>query len=203
MSSAYRLSLHATSHHQSSCSAFSTDWNIIWDCSIPPKVKIFVWQLCHNALATGKNVAKRGIRLHDICLSCHSSPEDDVHLFLTCDYEKPVWSELDFHLYALISKATSWLHLFHVFVSESPGQMEDLQKFIMCLWGLWLVQNQLVFSGTSWTTKATIEKALCFLQAFQRQHQESIMPSVDSQKSHLKWLPPEPGWIMLNTNAAY
>lgn len=51
--------------------------------------------------------------------------------------------------------------------------------------------------------KASIEKALCFLHAFNRTHQNSTLPTVGSQSSPTRWIPPAMGWLMLNTDAAY
>lgn len=203
VSSAYKLGLCQTSQHQPSCSAPSPDWNVIWDCNIPPKVKIFAWQLCHQALATNKNVAHRGIHQQLNCLQCHVVPEDDVHLFLQCPYTKQAWTHTDCFSSEFLSKATSWLHLFHLILETLPEYPDALPKFIMCLWGLWTSRNQLVFAGKHLEASDSILKALCFLRAFQSQNSPASRPPKPIPSSRSHWFPPDPGWIMLNTDASY
>ncbi|KAL0412615.1 UNVERIFIED_CONTAM: putative mitochondrial protein [Sesamum radiatum] len=34
-------------------------WRKLWQASLPNKIKVFIWRVCHNALPTGVNLAKR------------------------------------------------------------------------------------------------------------------------------------------------
>ena len=46
-----------------------------------PKLKVFLWQICHDALATRTNLLKRGLNLDPICPLCHPELESISHLF--------------------------------------------------------------------------------------------------------------------------
>lgn len=53
VSSSYRLAVQTSMARQASGSSGKLDWLLLWHLQIPPKIKIFAWQLCHNALAMG------------------------------------------------------------------------------------------------------------------------------------------------------
>ena len=49
-------------------------WKKLWHLNIPPKVHIFAWKMCMNALPTFVNLQKRGVNLCDICSACGKEP---------------------------------------------------------------------------------------------------------------------------------
>lgn len=132
-----------------SSSTVSIDWLLPWGLPVPPKIKIFVWHLCHNGLATRENLLRRGIGHDASCTKCHRSMEDDTHLFLQCDYVKAAWNATKFATYGYLSQATSWLHIFRLLKEHSANDWDVLAKYAMCLWGIWTDQNRFVFTGKS------------------------------------------------------
>lgn len=186
-----------------SSSVNTFDWKILWDCLIPPKITIFAWQFCHNALATGTNLTKRQIRQINICPRYYHMVEDDLHLFVLCPFARSLWRETDFNVPVLMHKATSWLHLLHLLVDDSDRKKERLCCFIVCLWGFWIARNKWVFSGQLENPKTIVESSLAFLSSFQ--HSRVVIP-LDANRplEHpSKWLPPDIGWFILNTGASF
>lgn len=60
-------------------------WKRIWKLHLPPKLKIFCWNICHNALPTKDNLYRRRISPDPLCPLCHThQPETIEHLFLLC-----------------------------------------------------------------------------------------------------------------------
>ena len=47
----------------SSSDARSPLWKKLWHLNIPPKVRIFAWKMCMNALPTYVNLQKRGVNI--------------------------------------------------------------------------------------------------------------------------------------------
>lgn len=121
----------------------SEDW--FGTAKICLKVKLFAWQLCHNSLATCSNLIYRKICTFGRCLRCFAEVEDDHHLFLHCSYAMEGWLKIDFFPYQLLPKATSWLHLFRLISDDGPKESNNLDRFVMGLWGLWIARNRLVF----------------------------------------------------------
>jgi len=50
-----------------------------------PKLKLFMWQLCHESFPTRGNLMKRGMSSIDpLCSLYQRETEDAKHLFLRC-----------------------------------------------------------------------------------------------------------------------
>ncbi|KAL0437725.1 UNVERIFIED_CONTAM: hypothetical protein Sradi_0480400 [Sesamum radiatum] len=67
VSSAYRLTLTIdeathTKHRTGSTSGNSPDWKFIWIAILPPKVQLFAWRMCKQAVPTLENLARRGVK---------------------------------------------------------------------------------------------------------------------------------------------
>ena len=76
----------------SSGDARSPLWKKLWHLNIPPKVRIFAWKMCMNALPTFVNLQRRGINLCDIFLACGKELESNFHVFVKCEVARRVWS---------------------------------------------------------------------------------------------------------------
>jgi len=47
-------------------------WNTIWQVPTSPKLRIFLWSLCHNAIATGENLYNQHILSDPTCRLCQN-----------------------------------------------------------------------------------------------------------------------------------
>lgn len=59
-------------------------WCKIWNMRTIPKIKVFMWTLCQNALPTSENLRRRKIAPEATCQLCKKDPETEEHLFLLC-----------------------------------------------------------------------------------------------------------------------
>ena len=66
-------------------------FNWIWKIDTMPKIKIFLWQLCHNALPVKGILFRRGCHLDPQCPLCLNDIETHDHLFSTCSLTMIVW----------------------------------------------------------------------------------------------------------------
>jgi len=83
----YRLSkVNSSALHQT-----TFNWQLnVWNLSVPPKVKMFLWKLQRRALPVGGNLAIRGITSDLACKRC-GGEESELHILLLCPYAKRVW----------------------------------------------------------------------------------------------------------------
>ncbi|KAJ4819339.1 RNA-directed DNA polymerase (reverse transcriptase)-related family protein [Rhynchospora pubera] len=58
----------------------------IWKLKIPPRMKIFLWRLLQNGIATIDNLRKRGWVIPNFCYLCKSHGESVQHLFNDCSF---------------------------------------------------------------------------------------------------------------------
>lgn len=83
--SAYHLKIHQKYRNLEGTSHDKTPlWKTIWSLDIPPRVRMFAWRLCHRALPTGDNIAKRISGIDTKCAICGHILEMDVHVLLWC-----------------------------------------------------------------------------------------------------------------------
>ncbi|KAJ4749612.1 RNA-directed DNA polymerase (reverse transcriptase)-related family protein [Rhynchospora pubera] len=61
-------------------------FSIIWQLTIPPRMKIFIWQVTQEKIATVDNLKKRGWMLVNRCSLCINSEETVEHIFNECSF---------------------------------------------------------------------------------------------------------------------
>lgn len=73
-------------------------WNALWKMQTSPKVRIFIWNVCQNAVPSKENLWKRKILPDPICDLCRESMETVEHLHLLCPWTAWVWSHPEINL---------------------------------------------------------------------------------------------------------
>ncbi|KAL6191125.1 hypothetical protein ACLB2K_037517 [Fragaria x ananassa] len=59
-------------------------WSLIWDLSVPKKVKFFLWRACHGFLPSAERLFKRKIRSHGGCERCGDREKSVIHSLWYC-----------------------------------------------------------------------------------------------------------------------
>ena len=72
----------------------------IWKVDVPPKLKLFLWQLLNQGLPVRSNLHYRCSDVSENCQLCAHPSETEDHLFLTCPVMKDFWNN---------NKTISWL----------------------------------------------------------------------------------------------
>lgn len=66
-------------------------WKQVWKLKVMPRVKMFIYKACSNALPTRANLFRRGCITDPVCGLHGEKMEDIEHLFLRCTAVTPVW----------------------------------------------------------------------------------------------------------------
>ncbi|CAL1372690.1 unnamed protein product [Linum trigynum] len=66
-------------------------WIRLWEANVPPKLKVFLWQIFNRILPTTKALIVRGIEVHPRCSVCWAETETLEHLFLDCLVARALW----------------------------------------------------------------------------------------------------------------
>ncbi|KAL6186103.1 hypothetical protein ACLB2K_042225 [Fragaria x ananassa] len=66
-------------------------WSLIWDLSVPNKVKLFLWRACHAFLPCAERLFKRKIRSHGGCDRCGDREEFVIHSLWYCQVARKLW----------------------------------------------------------------------------------------------------------------
>jgi hypothetical protein len=114
--------------------------NWIWKAKIPLKIKIFMWQLCQDAILSRENMKRRNWLGAPTCSFCRQVESND-HIFFTCNTSRVVWGVLASAMGARCIPTSFWQAMawFHTY---STG----FEKFyINSCWAIWNVRNKITF----------------------------------------------------------
>ncbi|KAK3193074.1 hypothetical protein Dsin_024384 [Dipteronia sinensis] len=133
--SGYRLALSLKTYASASDSLVSQKWwNSLWSLQLPPKVKIFVWRICWNAIPSSQNLWTRNIVDSPWCNRCDAVVESPSHAIFWCKEVKKSWKSAGFdRLLAVVVN----LHVPEVlsYASSLLG-LDDLGRLCMIAWAI-------------------------------------------------------------------
>ncbi|KAL5781025.1 hypothetical protein ACOSP7_006054 [Xanthoceras sorbifolium] len=107
-------------------------WLALWNLNIPPKIKIFIWRVCLNAIPSLCNLCSRKIVVDPCCSRCGDAPESSAHALFWCSSVRPIWESTVF--WDILNLQNAVCH------SKSPRVSADLVS-----WSLSLLRE---FQGT-------------------------------------------------------
>jgi len=118
----------------------------IWKLNVLPKIRVFLWQLCHNALPVRGTLFHRGLHIDPLCPTCSTETEDLDHLFMHCPMANAVWEMAVVHQWLPHlpfnhsgSTLREELHLL------AQSQFPWLTRVVLILWSIWKSRNALIF----------------------------------------------------------
>ncbi|XP_074266449.1 uncharacterized protein LOC141589722 [Silene latifolia] len=116
-------------------------WNRLWNVPVWPRVKLFFWQLCHEALATRANIATRVRGDNSFCSLCNSFFETSSHFFKECIVAQRVWEGLE------INRDEEEGVGIRDWVEARWREMgvREQARFMVGCWALWEHRNKVVF----------------------------------------------------------
>ncbi|CAL1383578.1 unnamed protein product [Linum trigynum] len=121
-------------------------WIRVWDANIPPKLKVFVWQILSRILPTTEALIEKDVEVLPRCPVCWASRETMEHLFLDCPVARALWSQ------AGLESLGEGLprHTFPLFLKKLLAIVHQPSQFlavIAILWRIWRSRNWVVFEG--------------------------------------------------------
>ncbi|KAL5838662.1 hypothetical protein ACOSQ3_015831 [Xanthoceras sorbifolium] len=185
----------------SSSSPDSKWWLALWNLNIPPKIKIFIWRVCHNAIPSLCNLCSRKIVVDPCCSRCGDAPESSAHALFWCSSVRPIWESTVFWDVLNLQRHISCFDLIlWVFVRAKRAEFEE---FCMILWGVWSDRNAVFHSKSPRVNADLVSWSLSLLREFQGTQKVFGSPSQPPrQPCSASWLPPPAGSLKLNTDAA-
>ncbi|XP_056690230.1 uncharacterized protein [Spinacia oleracea] len=190
-------------------SSHTWNYNWIWSLDVPPKIAIFIWQICHNSIPVRSTLQKRNILPFDVCPLCDTYVETMNHLFIQCPSSKLLWD---------LQLTKHWLDYF----ITSHDLLENLTllrkypsalcKFTFLIWSLWKERNDCTFNNASFNPFRVFYKANSAYHEWQSRlqldyHQltgtpittlNSTPPPLPSPPIMVRWYPPPLGTFKLN-----
>ena len=126
-----------------------------------PKIKMFLWQLCHNALPIRGTLLRRGCLIEPQCPLCLNDIETTDHLFGACSQTIIVWELARLQNWhpkqTQIFRSQEWLQVFGTL--KNVCTKKTLQRISILLWSIWKIVNATIFQNE------TFQPIKCFIRA--------------------------------------
>jgi hypothetical protein len=118
----------------------------LWKAKIRLKIKVWLWLIWHNVIATKDTMAERGWTGNPFCQFCRQK-ETSLHLFFSCPATKYVWSCVAKAIGASTRPGNLsqffWWFPRHVSASRN---VQILGVAAIC-WAIWKLCNRACFEG--------------------------------------------------------
>jgi hypothetical protein len=116
----------------------------LWKSKVPLKIKIWLWMIWHNAIATRDNLLKRNWQGSSSCQFCNGT-ETISHLFFTCPAAKFVWSVVG-RLIGAQTRPGSFTQFFWWFPQFVPASRNtQIAGLAAICWAIWKLRNRACF----------------------------------------------------------
>ncbi|XP_074298496.1 uncharacterized protein LOC141629381 [Silene latifolia] len=119
-------------------------WKVIWRTPVIPRVKIFMWQMCHDALPTRHNIARRLDLRDEECQFCSFNSETCLHIFKGCGWVTGVWEGVGLmeQVEVRAERMREWVE-----GVLREGSEEERMVFSLTCWAIWECRNAAIFEG--------------------------------------------------------
>lgn len=168
-----------------------------------PKIRTFLWTVCHNALATKANLFHRHISPTPICSLCtQQTPETIEHLFLFCPWTTGVWKHPKINISvspSTIQRLDDWITEWVTDQRLVPG----LKIIAQLLWQIWRLRNNWIFRCQFPDPNRAVADALAHnrLQSSSAKPRHSI--GTDDGEAGTQWKPPDCDSLKCNIDGSY
>ncbi|CAL1356986.1 unnamed protein product [Linum trigynum] len=166
-----------------------TSWIRLWEANIPPKLKVFVWQIFNRILPTTEALREKDVEIHPRCPVCWEGTETMEHLFLDCPVARALWD------YAGLEHLGQGLprHTFPLFLKNLLAvipQPDLLFAVVAVLWRIWRSRNWVVFEGKQFGFPALMRQYNQQLDEWVRLPTDPIMAMGTPVPAFLNPVPP-------------
>ena len=139
-------------------------WKRIWQLKIPPKIRIFTWKACANALPTMSNLRKRGVNTDGLCPVCGLEEETIMHALCRCSAAKEIWGLWKDCPLVIGAEPLDFSDLAMKFLEvRNP---KDLEILVVAAWAIWHNRNLKVFESDSQGAEQTWDLAISMIYDF-------------------------------------
>ncbi|KAK3194099.1 hypothetical protein Dsin_025409 [Dipteronia sinensis] len=176
-------------------------WNLLWSLVLPPKVKIFIWRACLNAVPSLENLYHRKIVAAPSCTRCASHVESTSHALFGCKAARRVWAASHCSGFLALVRRLPVMDALKFLASHLS--LDDFGLTCMVTWAIWEDRNALLNCGTTKELEMVIAKATTLVDEF-KGSKGALCPQVSptAVNGPQDWVPPPPGLLKLNVGAA-
>ncbi|KAE8722230.1 hypothetical protein F3Y22_tig00014304pilonHSYRG00093 [Hibiscus syriacus] len=175
-------------------------WKIISKLPTLPKIKIFGWRVCHDALPTGHKLVTAGLG-NRICPMCQSEVETALHALKDClnVNEILVLSGLNSGCVDMQANTRkSWLEEI-----VSSFDRDDFIKLLTLLWSNWFRRNKWVHDKELQEARDVVNTAWIIRTEIKNVHDKDPNLNKPLMVSNIWWIKPTEGIFKINIDMAF
>ncbi|KAF4346298.1 hypothetical protein G4B88_005191 [Cannabis sativa] len=200
VASGYRMKQSEKEGAETSNKSITTGWwTAVWHSNLTPKVKNFIWRVCHNWVPSKTELAKRGIKLDRTCTGCWNQIETISHAIWQCPRLKYVWKETGlWHLFPKSLRLMTDLMEFLMFMKNNCSNQE-FERFLGMSWMVWSQRNNRIFQNKNPPLKSWTPWAIDFVNHALTKDTDIKDKKID--KSVNRWNAPPKDSFVINCDA--
>lgn len=150
----------------------------------------------HQAIPTNDFRDRQHLAASATCPRCNSQVETVIHCLRDCSELRGVWSPfsniLPANFYSILD-CSRWL--------KSLACSPISQRFLACIWNIWLWRNNCIFGDTGWSLFEVLQKINATADDLHCNF-PSKETSKRQQRADLRWLPPNAQSFKLNVDGS-
>jgi hypothetical protein len=196
----------------------------IWKAKVPAKVRIFVWPLAQEGLATQVKRARK-LETEAKCQLCGKEEETDHHAVVQCDKAKMLRSEMRKHWILPEERLIQRVGLEWLLTLLNASNKETTEKAILLFWRAWFLRNDAVHGNGMATVRELVEFLSNYASALniadqatspdlstkgkkivnegRVTHRTKAESSSKDTTAKSGWCAPLEGWVKLNADACF
>ncbi|CAL1384042.1 unnamed protein product [Linum trigynum] len=132
-------------------------WIRLWEADLPPKLRVFVWQIFHRILPTMEALREKEVDVLPRCPVCWEASETLEHMFLECPVARALW---DYSGLAHLGEGLP-RHTFPLFLRKLLAVVHSpalVMSIVAILWRIWRSRNWVVFEGKQFAIPALMRQ---------------------------------------------
>ncbi|XP_071683223.1 uncharacterized protein [Lolium perenne] len=177
----------------------SMAWRRLWSANVPPKIRVFLWRLAHQSIPTADVRCRRNMATSSACCLCGAA-DSWRHSLIDCA-ARCVWALADEGVVEHLSKTdTPVARLWLAEMTETLSQ-DDFTRVAITMWAIWYAKRKIIYEEVYQSPLSTH----LFIEGFLRDL--AIQKPSEGRRGapkpvHPRWIPPAPGCVKLNVDAA-
>jgi hypothetical protein len=183
---------------------------------VPPKVNIFIWKLCRDALPTKKCKAVRRMEVEDVCDLCGLEAETGFHPTVVCPQAYNLRQVMRHRRNLPNENMFCWLLLL---LDRCTKEQRDLTKLL--LWRAWSVHNNITHQADPTSITDSEHFLLALVKSLQEDRQHDTVKSKGKRNCGVSdngkemvtdpklspgptaWVCPPDDWIKINVDGSF
>ncbi|XP_040372300.1 uncharacterized protein LOC112166037 [Rosa chinensis] len=184
-------------------------WTLVWTIRSLPKIRIFLWRVVSNVLATKQNLFRRHLGRSPLCPFCSEFPESVEHLLLSCPWVVQTWFLHPLGYRIPLQSLTSfdqWLSTLLIPLHSELSRSVVLTHISFLLWHIWKHRCDCIFNYKVPNPTLVATRAFVASSEFLTSRTLSLTcnrPPPPPPPPPPPWTPPCLDFVKINTDASW